>query len=147
MKIDLNELNFKKEIKIDEDFTFTNNYPSIKEIKNAHFKGEIKTLVTEETKLIGNLQADLVLIDAIDLSDYVMKLDLNIDEILNLDEKILDINEILWENIVLEVPIRVTNHENAQLSGEGWELKTSDFKEDEIDPRLEKLKDLFKGGE
>ena len=58
----------------------------------------------------------------------------------------LDKLEFLWENIVLEVPISLTNNSGTTLRGEGWELN-NDSDEDEIDPRLAKLNDLFKGGE
>ena len=147
MKIDLNELNYKKEILIDQKMNFKNTYSGIKEVKDAYFSGRIFIDTTEEVKLEGVLKADLVLIDAVDLSDYYHKIEVNIEEILSLDQKILDINEILWENIVLEVPIRVTNHESNPQKGKGWEIKNNDSLDQEIDPRLEKLQDLFKGGE
>ncbi len=58
----------------------------------------------------------------------------------------LDISEILWENIVLEIPISAThaNREDLSLQGEGWELMNENTKK--IDPRLEKLTELFKEG-
>ena len=46
----------------------------------------------------------------------------------------------------MEVPISFTKQSGVKLSGNGWELN-SDKKEDDIDPRLAKLNDLFKGGE
>ncbi len=147
MKINLNELNYKNEIKIDNDVSFNENYSSIKKIVNAHFKGKAFIDTTEEAKLKGVLTADLILYDSVDLSDFDYKIEVNIDEILNLDEKTLDINEILWENIVLEVPIRATKHEISNMSGDGWEVKNEDSLDDEIDPRLAKLQELFKGGE
>ena len=33
------------------------------------------------------------------------------------------------------------------MSGDGWEVKNEDSLDDEIDPRLAKLQELFKGGE
>lgn len=61
-------------------------------------------------------------------------------------KNILDISEILWENIVLEIPISVTHSSSDELSlhGEGWELMNENTKK--IDPRLEKLTELFKEG-
>ena len=147
MQINLQELNYKKEIIIDDDISFQDNYNSIKEIKNAHMKGKVYINTSEEVKLEGNFTADLILYDAVDLSDYDYKIDINIDENLSLDQKTLDINEILWENIVLEVPIRVTKHDHLSQKGDGWEVKDKDFLDKEIDPRLEKLQELFKGGE
>ena len=59
---------------------------------------------------------------------------------------ILDISEILWENIVLEIPISITNvdSKNLRMQGEGWELKNN--KSNEIDPRLAKLTELYGEG-
>jgi hypothetical protein len=121
--------------------------PSIKDVRNAHFIGKTYLNTAGETKLEGNLKADLILIDAVDLSDFDYKIDINIDEIIENDVKTLDINEILWENIVLEVPIRVTKHEAKPMQGKNWEIKDEESRDNEIDPRLEKLQELFKGGE
>lgn len=46
----------------------------------------------------------------------------------------------------MEVPIRVTNTTGVHLKGQGWELN-SEKKDDGLDPRFEKLNELFKGGE
>ena len=102
---------------------------------------------TEEIKLEGVLSADLILVDAVDLSDFPYKIEANIEEIIDLEQKTLDINEILWENIVLEVPIRVSKSETSIQKGNGWEIKDKETRNEEIDPRLAKLQELFKGGE
>jgi len=61
------------------------------------------------------------------------------------EQNILDIMTILWENIVLEVPIRLTKTENMQLSGDGWSMGDNKIKDD-IDPRLAKLTELLREG-
>jgi hypothetical protein len=144
--IDLNELNIDKEIIIDNDYSFNESLSSIKKINKTHFKGKIYYNSADELKLEGRLNVDLILYDTVDLSDYPYKINENIDEILDYEQKTLDINEILWENIVLEVPIRATKHSDTELNGEGWKLNNDSSKK-EIDPRLEKLQELFKGGE
>ena len=58
-------------------------------------------------------------------------------------KNILDIIPILWENIVLEVPIRLTTSDNVKLSGDGWSLNADDNDFDDIDPRLAKLKEVL----
>lgn len=147
MIIDLQELNHKDEIVIDEDITFDITHKSIKEIKYAHFTGKVVNDITGEIVLSGVLKADVILYDSVDLSDYPLNLELNIEEICDNEQKTLDINEILWHNIVLEVPIRATKCTDSHLKGEGWEMKDEDSVDDEIDPRLAKLQELFKGGE
>ena len=72
--------------------------------------------------------------------------DENLTKYFEKSQNILDIIEFLWENIVLEVPIRVTNTTGVHLKGQGWELN-SEKKDDGLDPRFEKLNELFKGGE
>ena len=62
------------------------------------------------------------------------------------EQNILDIMKILWENIVLEVPMRFTLAKDAHLSGDGWSLGEEENKDDQIDPRLAKLAELLDNG-
>ncbi len=151
MKINITELNVKREININDNFVFDEvDYAKvgIKKINNIHFDGKIYYEITDEIKITGKLIAELILEDAVDLSDVLYEINVNIEEILENYENILDINEILWENIVLEVPIRVSNKKLEEKEGNGWKILTEDsLDEKSIDPRLEKLQELFKGGE
>lgn len=60
-------------------------------------------------------------------------------------ENTIDIFPIIWENILVEIPYRVVSEdaENLSLEGNGWKLVTEEQKE-EINPELQKLKDLLK---
>ena len=55
----------------------------------------------------------------------------------------IDIFQIIWENILMEIPLRVVNEDlsDVKTEGEGWQLITD--KEERINPALEKLKDLL----
>ena len=89
-----------------------------------------------------------------DLIDYPFNIDL--DEILadfsEEDEKkgkkpqnSLDLKEVLWENIVLEVPIVVSkDNEVKTKKGEFWEVRDENSKKD--DPRLECFRTLLDEG-
>ena len=57
--------------------------------------------------------------------------------------KTLDIMDILWQNIVLEVPISYRKDPNKtySLSGDGWELVDEERKK--LDPRLAPLLELL----
>jgi uncharacterized metal-binding protein YceD (DUF177 family) len=57
--------------------------------------------------------------------------------------KTLDIMDILWQNIVLEVPISVRKNPVKQysLEGEGWELVNEE--RPKLDPRLAPLLELL----
>ena len=34
----------------------------------------------------------------------------------------IDILPILWQNIIVEIPLKVTTHEDVDLKGDGWRL-------------------------
>lgn len=68
-------------------------------------------------------------------------------EIENFNKKIensLDIFPIIWENILMEIPIKVTCPEatNLKLSGDGWKLVTEESV-GEKNSAFDKLKDLL----
>ena len=60
-------------------------------------------------------------------------------------ENSIDILPIIWENILIEIPMRVVSEgaEELSLHGDGWELITEEKPKQEINPELEKLKDLL----
>ena len=62
-------------------------------------------------------------------------------------KNIVDLTPVVFENIMLEVPMRVVK-ENAEIktAGRGWKIldNTDDKGDHYIDPRLAKLKDYFK---
>ena len=69
------------------------------------------------------------------------------EEIENFDKKIentLDIFPIIWENILMEIPIKVTCPEatDLKLSGDGWKLVTEEDLE-KTTSAFDKLKDLL----
>ena len=68
-------------------------------------------------------------------------------EIENFDKKVentLDIFPIIWENILMEIPIKVTCPEatNLKMSGDGWKLVTEEDLE-KTTSAFDKLKDLL----
>lgn len=158
MKINLNTL--YKPVVIDNDFEFPKEmyeHIDIKELKNVHAVGQVHYNVTEEIEVILDVTGIMILEDSMTLENIEYPFSFKIEEIidektqeneeyLKKEKNILDIIEILWENIVLEVPISITNASNLKKEGKGWQLN-GETSEDEIDPRLAKLNDLFKGGE
>jgi len=67
-----------------------------------------------------------------------------INEISKKTENSIDIFPIIWENILMEIPIKVTSPdaESEKLSGEGWRLITED-EEVKVSNAFDKLKDLL----
>ncbi len=148
MKVSIQELNIKKELDLNFDLDYSDynlEKAGIRKIDKISFSGKLYFNVVDEIILEGNIFGKVILPDSVDLSDYSYEIDAKIEEIIENFENTLDINEILWENIVLEVPIRVSQKNLEDISGNGW--KVVNETEDKIDPRLEKLQELFKGGE
>ena len=67
-----------------------------------------------------------------------------IQEIAKKNNNSLDIFPIIWENILMEIPIKVTGPEatDLKLSGDGWKLVTEESEEKE-NSAFAKLKDLL----
>lgn len=70
----------------------------------------------------------------------------NDDNSLEIIQNRLDIFPIVWQNILVDVPLRVLapDAKEESLEGDGWRLITEDTNEEAIDPRLAKLKDYIK---
>ncbi len=133
MKIDLIRLIYNQISKIDLDerveFEPTQyaNTPIIS-LKDVNVKGEIKKNAAEQIEVDLELKGTMILEDAMTLDEINYPFSSKIDYIISEnDEKftnILDIKPILWENIVLEVPIRVKSNKIPKVvKGNGWELK------------------------
>ena len=134
MKIDLNYLNRFSKIEIEDNVIFNEEYlknSEIRELKNINVTGLIS--IDYEDNLIMNLNINgtMVLPCAVTLKDVDYEFDTEFEENLGKFEEIyknnknsLEITSILWENIVLEIPIRVVSHgaEPSNTSGDGWEL-------------------------
>lgn len=135
MNIELDELfcHNTDKIVIDEDIIFTEEYTSndIKELKNVHFSGLIKESSDTTIKLEGILNGIMVIEDSISLEDvdysFSCEIDENLDEILENNQNTIDILEILWQNIVLEIPLKFTVvNDLSKYQGDGWKVISED---------------------
>ena len=153
MNIDISKVN-EKGIVIDEVVSFGEEYiknTPIQKLDNIEVKGRVYYSVTNEVVLEATVKGSMVLLDAIDLEPIDYPLNLEISEVLseNDDEKdknevkTLDIMDILWQNIVLEVPISIKKDPDKKydLHGDGWELIDEESKK--VDPRLAPLLELL----
>lgn len=158
MNIDLNKLNvngeiiINEELKIDEELYKTT---SIKDLLPVKVNGKIFYNISDEIELDIDVEGAMILEDSITLDPIDYPYSFHINEIVSSENEeikeyyqnsknTLDIMPILWQNIVLEVPISITKEKDAHLSGEGWELNNED--EDKIDPRLAELSKLLDEG-
>lgn len=116
----------------DEDLKGTD----IKKLENIKANGKITRIETNTYRIELNITGDMTLLCARSLEEVIYPLNIFIDN--NISEEqteekplilqnSLDIFSIVWENIVLEVPLRIIK-EDAQFisSGDGWSLISED---------------------
>lgn len=154
MKINLSELSYKDKIEINDKFNFSSEYigtTDIKKLDNVHAEGIIYQNDIDEYKCNITVKGEMNLLDSVTLEEipyeFDFVLDDNIDERCINEQNVLDIMELLWENIVLEVPIRYTKSDAEDLKGDNWKVLSDNIQESKIDPRMQKLYDYYKGGE
>ena len=157
MHIDLARLNNDIDSFIDVNFDY--NFSSDELVGtdllecSAHVKGRINKNSLKEIVLDLNIDGVMIIPCAITLKPtkypYNIEIKGSLSEILNENEEIftntLDIFPIIWENILMEIPMRVVSPgaEDLELKGEGWRLITDD---EEITSPLAELEDLIKEG-
>ena len=141
MNIDLNRLRNKIDSILDIDLTYSFSEDElkntdIKKLDNVSIKGYIKRNSLDEYEININIIGTMVLECAITLKDvnydFNIEIDDNLDRLLEENDKkiqnTIDIFPIIWENILLEVPMKVVS-EDASLEkteGDGWKLITED---------------------
>ena len=99
----------------------------IDELKNITLNGELT--INEENKLLltGILTGIMVLKDDITLEPVDYNFTADIEEILDKNKNIFYFTDVLWQNILVEIPskVRCTN-EDIELSGDGWRVISED---------------------
>ena len=145
-------------IDINETYSFTKEElqnSNILELENVKIIGRIMN--NDKDYMIElSIEGIMKLEDSITLEpvDYEFKteIDGNIQELLEeigetskKSEFSIDIFPIIWENILMEIPIKVvgSNTYNQKLEGNGWRFITEEDRKT-TNPELEKLKDLLK---
>lgn len=154
MNIDLSVLSYKDKIEIDEnisyDETFLEKSP-IKKLENVLARGYIYQNDLDEYVIKLDVKGQMYILDSITMEEISYPFSFQIDEILDEsmqnNQNTLDLLEFLWQNIVLEVPIRYTKSDAHNLKGDNWKVLTDEEEENKIDPRLQKLSEYYKGGE
>ena len=160
MIIDLTRLknDIDKEIIINEIYSFSDEYiksSGILKLDNVDINGKITKNSLNELMIYLEIKGIMVLPCARTLKPVDYKFETTIDgnleeimqEISENNKKIensIDILPIIWENILMEIPMRVISEDasNIELKGDGWRLITEETKED-INPAFQKLNELF----
>ena len=149
MKFDLNSLNTKDKIIIDSKVTFPKEdleKAKILDMDEVSVQGEIRNN-QEESILNITVKGKMILPCNLTLEpvDYPFSLEIeeNLNETIKNSQKTIDILPIIWENILMEIPMRVISPKakDMKTKGEGWELITDS--EEKGNHSLAKLKDLL----
>ena len=153
MFFNLNTIN-EKGIIIDQDISFDEDiYKTslIKGLERVYVKGKIYYSTTKEVLFEGNVEGEMLIVDSNtgDIVNYPFSCEINeiLAEDKNFSENLrsnsqnsLDLKEILWQNIVLEVPISFSKTDKVSITkGDGWELKS----DTEVDQKQNVFKDLL----
>ena len=140
-----------KKIIIDNDVVISEELLSsstIRRLENIHFSGTLSRLIDDTYELSGVLKGTMILPDDITLEDYEYNFTSEIEEKIEETrinyQKTLDITEDLWQNILVEIPLKAVNEKNRdlKLEGDGWRLISEDDINTENNP-LSSLKELL----
>ena len=152
MNIDITMLNrrMKNTIDIDSEVIIPNDRFSnteILDLKNLKLQGSIVRNSSDIITLKADLSGIMVLEDSISLDPIDHQFSCQIEEEFEENdenlENILDITDILWHNIVLEVPLKLTNVEDFnEYQGDGWKLVSEDSIKNTNNPFSE-LRDMM----
>jgi len=128
MNIDLTKLltsrvssiNVSNEVIIPKDFLENS---LIDDLENIILTAKIYYDEEDNIVLNGNIEGIMILKDDITLEPVKHKFTTEIEEILDKNQNILDITEILWQNILVEIPSKVrATDDDIELSGDGWRI-------------------------
>ena len=157
MKFDLTNLitNVTDAINISEEVIIPDEIlkdSEIRKLNNVIFKGKIFKDYDMNLILEGVISGVMILPDDVTLEDveceFKGEVSENIDEILKLEKNTIDILDILWQNILVEIPLKVRNsNSNVKFEGEGWRLISEDeYNNQKYNPFSDLSKLLEKGG-
>ena len=150
MKIDLSLLhtNQVSEVSIHDSYPFTDDYtcPDILGLSDIKVDG-IVTLRDDKDVFIGTISGTMIIKDSISLEEVSYPFEIQFDDFLPenyiKNENTLDIFGFLWENIVLEVPLRFTKVQDlSKYKGDGWRVIREDERINPNNPFLELLNDF-----
>lgn len=142
-------LEIKEDIEIPEEKL---KGTEIQRLENIKVTGKISRIENSTYHITINITGNMVLLCARSLEEVDYPLNIFVDK--NISEEVemgeiqvifqnsLDIFAIVWENIVLEVPLRIVKEDASFVSeGECWSLK--DENEETFSSPLSELKDLL----
>ena len=161
MQFDITRLNnnIEKFISIDETYTFTQDElmgTDLLKLEDVKVEGEIIKNSLGNIELNIDVEGVMVMPCALTLKpvDYPFAITISgeIDELMaNFEENqrnfknTIDILPIIWENILMEIPMRVVSEDikdkDLNLSGDGWSFITQEEKTSPLSELMDYLDD------
>ena len=141
------KVNIDNEVNISEELLSTS---TIRRLYNVHFNGYIDKLIDDTYELVGTLSGTMIIPDDITLEDFeynfTSEIEENIDETRINYQKSIDITEDLWQNILVEIPLKAVNekNKNIKLEGDGWRLISEEDLENTKNNPLSSLEEMFR---
>ena len=151
MKIDELLCGVTDNIEINNEYEIPEEYyknTDIITLNQVRVKGNLKR-VDKDIMLEASISGNMVIPDSISLEPvkypFSIKIEENVEEKIKNNENTLAIIDILWENIVLEIPIRYSEVEDySNFSGDGWNLIEEDsYQKSAINNPFKELRNLF----
>ena len=153
MNIDLTNLHsgtVEEEI-IDDLFEIPKEYyenTDIRSLDKVKVKGKV-VQKEDEDYIKEKINGKMIVPDSISLKDLEYPFEIEYDDYLDKkylkNENLLDIYEFLWENIVLEIPLHLTEVEDySNFKGDGWKLISEEDLKLNNNPFSDLLKDMEK---
>jgi len=149
--------NIEKEIRIKKEITFPKEdleKSDIIDVKKLNIEGFLSKNNQDEYIIDVIVNGIIVLPCSLSLKpvDYSIntKISGNVYEMLaeigenyKKSEKTIDILPIIWENVLMEIPIKVVSEDlgDIKTKGDGWELVTGE--KENVNPELAKLSELL----
>ena len=131
-----NEFLYKNTIVLDEAL-YKNT--DIRKLSPVEVSADIKRITDTSYKMSVEIKGEMTLPCSITLNDVIYPFDIKTEvklsnedeedeEYVKIIQNNIDIISIIWQNIVLEIPLRVVSEDanNSPVSGEGWKLIRED---------------------
>lgn len=141
------KINIDKDVNISEELLSTS---TIRRLNNVHFNGYIDKLIDDTYELVGVVTGTMIIPDDITLEDFeynfTSEIEENIDETRINYQKSIDITEDLWQNILVEIPLKAVNekNKNIKLEGNGWRLISEEDLEKTKNNPLSSLEEMLR---
>ena len=111
----------------------------IRKLSPVEVSADIKRITDTSYKMSLEIKGEMTLPCSITLNDVIYPFDIKTEvklsnedeedeEYVKIIQNNIDIISIIWQNIVLEIPLRVVSEDanNSPVSGEGWKLIRED---------------------